>query len=714
MKKLVLLLFVLVLGVQPALKADEGMWIPLLINRLNYSDMQKKGLNLTAEELFSLNTSSLKDAIVIFGGGCTGEMISPEGLLITNHHCGYGSIQKVSTVENDYLTNGFWAYSKKEEIPISGLAVRFLVNMKDVTKTMMEGISADQTEAERAAVIRSNSAILVDEATKDNHYEANVRAFFNGNEYYLFVYERFTDVRLVGTPPESIGKFGADTDNWMWPRHTGDFSMFRVYTGSDGKPTTFSDSNIPLKPKHFLPISLKGVKKNDFTMILGYPGGTNRYLSSWGVEQVIDQKAPITVGVRERVLNIMKKDMDANEKVRLQYSSKFAGLSNYWKFYIGQRKRLISLNIADGKRKIEAGFTQWAKNKPEYQNVLGLIESGMNEMSENYPTSLYFREAIQRGNEIMRYSNTFNRLYVELSKDTKDNKRVEGLVSRLKTASDNFFKNYNVSTDVKLLANSLNHFYTDVPKAKSPIYFIEQVNKYKLDFEKLAGDLFKKSIFGEQQKVLSFLNKPSLKALSKDPIFKLTRAFYENQEIVMGKLRAPNAKIAKGNRLFVAGLQQMNPDQKYYPNANSTMRLTYGSVQDYYPADAVHYNFITTLDGVMEKENPNVREFNVPKKLKKIYESKDYGPYEENGTVVTCFLTNLDITGGNSGSPVINGNGELIGLAFDGNWEAMSGDIAFEYDLQRCINVDIRYVMLIIDKMAGAQNLINEMTIVKN
>lgn len=714
MKKLAILLFILLLGVQPAIKADEGMWIPLLINRLNYSDMQEKGLNLTAEELFSLNNSSLKDAIVIFGGGCTGEMISLEGLLITNHHCGYGSIQKVSTVDNDYLTNGFWAYSKKEEIPISGLSVRFLVNMKDVTQKMLEGISADQTEAERAAVIRSNSATLVDKATKDNHYEASVRPFFNGNEYYLFVYERFTDVRFVGAPPESIGKFGADTDNWMWPRHTGDFSMFRVYSGSDGKPATFSDNNIPLKPKHFLPISLKGVEKNDFTMILGYPGGTDRYLSSWGVEQVIDQKAPFTVGIRERVLNIMKKDMDANEKVRLQYSSKFAGLANYWKFYIGQRKRLISLNIADGKRKIEAEFTQWAKNKPEYQNALGLIKSGMEEMSQDYPTSLYFREAIQRGNEIMRYANTFDRLYVELSKDTKDNKRIEGLVNRLKTASDNFFKNYNRSTDVKLLANSLSHFYSDIPEAQSPKYFVEQVKKYKVDFEKFAGDLFKKSIFREQQKVLSFLNKPSAKVLSKDPIFKLTRAFYKNQEVIAEKLRAPNAKIVKGNRLFVAGLQQMNPDQKYYPNANFTMRLTYGSVQDYYPANAVHYNFITTLDGVMEKENPNIREFNVPKKLKEIYEAKDYGPYEENGTVVTCFLTNLDITGGNSGSPVINGNGELIGLAFDGNWEAMSGDIAFEYNLQRCINVDIRYVMLIIDKMAGAQNLINEMTIVNN
>ncbi|MCP4552828.1 MAG: S46 family peptidase [Bacteroidetes bacterium] len=712
MKKITLLLFVLLLGTQPTIKADEGMWLPLLINRLNYSDMQEMGLNLTADELFSLNTSSLKDAIVIFGGGCTGEMISPEGLLITNHHCGYGSIQKVSTVEKDYLTNGFWAYSKKDEIPVSGLSVRFLVNMKDVTEIMLEGINADQTEEERAAVIKSNSAALKDEATKDNHFEAIVRAFFNGNEYYLFVYEIFTDVRLVGTPPESIGKFGADTDNWMWPRHTGDFSMFRVYTDPDGKPATFSDNNIPLKPKHFLPISLKGVKKNDFTMILGYPGRTDRYLSSWGVEQVIDQRAPITVDVRERVLNIMKEDMDANEKVRLQYSSKFARLSNYWKFYIGQRKRLISLNIADGKRKIEAGFTQWAKNKPEYQNALGLIESGLGEMSENYPTSLYFREAIQRGNEIMRYANTFNRLYLELSKDTKDNKKIEGITNKLKTASDSFFKNYNKQTDVKLLENSLNHFYTDIPKAQSPTYFVEQVNKYKLDFEKLADDLFKKSIFGKQQKVLAFLDKPNVKVLSKDPIFKLTRAFYQHQEMIAERMREPNAKITKGNRLFVAGLQQMNPDQNLYPNANSTMRLTYGSVQDYYPADAVHYNFITTLDGVMEKENPNVREFNVPKKLKEIYEAKDYGPYEENGTVVTCFLTNLDITGGNSGSPVINGNGELIGLAFDGNWEAMSGDIAFEYDLQRCINVDIRYVMLIIDKMAGAQNLINEMTIV--
>ncbi|PKP29864.1 MAG: serine protease [Bacteroidetes bacterium HGW-Bacteroidetes-17] len=713
MRKLILLLFIALLGIQPIANANEGMWIPSLIARLNIAEMQKMGFNLSAEELFSIKNSSIKDAIVIFGGGCTGEIISSEGLLITNHHCGYGSIQKVSTVDNDYLTNGFWAYSKKEEIPISGLSVRFLIDMKDVTSEALKGVNANMTETERKDLIALNSNTIRKAATEGNHYDALVRSYFEGNEYYLLVYERFDDVRLVGTPPESIGKFGADTDNWMWPRHTGDFSMFRVYMSPDGKPAQFSDKNIPLKPKHFLPISLKGVKKDDFAMVMGYPGSTDRYLSSWGVEQVINQKAPMTVAIRDRVLNIMKEDMDASEKVRLQYASKFAGIANYWKFYIGQKKGLTRLKIADKKRALEADFAKWAKGKPQFEPALGLMKEGIEEMSKNYPASLYFSEAIQRGNEIIRYSNTFKLLYTELSKKEQDTKKIESIISRLKSGIEGHFKDYNAPTDLKLLANSLNHYYTDIPKEVSPKYFVEIAAKYKTDFNKMADDMFKNSFFGDEQKVAKFLDDPSLKSLEKDPVFKLMQAFYDNQEIISAKMVLPYENLAKGNRLFVAGLQQMNPNQRYSPNANSTMRVTYGSVQDYYPADAIHYNYITTLDGVMDKEDPNVREFNVPKKLKQIYEAKNYGDYAENGTVVTCFLTNLDITGGNSGSPVINGDGQLIGLAFDGNWEAMSGDIAFEEKLQRCIAVDIRYVMLIIDKMAGAQNLLDEMTIVK-
>ncbi len=713
MKKLILLLFITLLGFRPMVNANEGMWIPLLLQKLNIAEMQKMGMNLSAEEIFSLNKSSIKDAIVIFGGGCTGEIISSEGLLITNHHCGYSSIQKVSTVEKDYLTNGFWAYNKKEEIPVPGLSVRFLVNMKDVSKDVLKGITNKMSEAERANLIELNSDKIKNEAENGNHYEAIVKSFFEGNEYYLMVYERFTDIRLVGTPPESIGKFGADTDNWMWPRHTGDFSMFRVYTAPDGKPAKFSNKNIPLKPKHFLPISLKGVEKNDFAMVMGFPGSTDRYLSSWGVEQVINQKAPMTVAIRERVLNIMDKDMDASEKVRLQYASKFSGLSNGWKFYIGQQKGLKQLKVADLKREIEAEFAEWSKNKPTYKEALNLMEEGIKEMSGNYPADLYFREAIQRGNEIIRYSNSFRDLYDELAKKENSPTIITKLTDELLADVEGHFKDYNQPTDVKLLANSLNHFYTDIPKEFAPKYFVELVTKNKNDFTKMADDIFKRTLFGNPQKVKAFLNKPNYKTLSKDPVFKLMLAFYDHQDLVLEKLAPPKEKIKKGNRLFVAGLKLINPDKKYTPNANFTMRVTYGSVQDYFPADAVHYNYVTTLEGVIEKENPNVREFNVPKKLKEIYEAKDYGIYEEDGSVVTCFLTNLDITGGNSGSPVINGDGQLLGLAFDGNWEAMSGDIAFAHKVQRCIAVDIRYVMLIIDKLAGAQNLINEMTIIK-
>jgi len=714
MKKLLLLLFILTLGFRPLVNADEGMWIPLLIKNLNIAEMQKMGFKLSADELFSLDNPSIKDAIVIFGGGCTGEIISPEGLLITNHHCGYSSIQKVSTVEKDYLTNGFWAYSKEEEIPVNGLSVRFLTDMKNVTDEVLKGVNTDMTEEERALLIGLNSQKIENEATKGNQYTATVRSFFEGNEYYLLVYERYNDIRFVGAPPESIGKFGADTDNWMWPRHTGDFSMFRVYMSPDGKPAEFSEKNIPFKPKHYLPISLKGVKKNDFAMVMGYPGSTDRYLSSWGVEQVLSQKAPMTVAIRDRILNIMKEDMDASEKVRLQYASKFASLANYWKFYIGQQKGLKRLKVADTKRAQEADFAEWTKTNPEYSEALNLMKDGIKEMSEYYPADLYFREAIRRGNEIISYASTFERLYDELMKKDQDANQVERMIDRLKSAIPGHFKDYNMPTDVKLLANSLDHYYSDIPAEMAPKYFIETATKYKGDFNKMSEDYFKTSIFGDEQKVNDFLNKPSAKILAKDPVFKLMQAFYDHQDMISEKMVLPYEKIQKGNRLYFAGLQKMNPDTKYYPNANSTMRVTYGSVQDYYPADAVHYNYVTTLDGVMEKEDPSVREFNVPKKLKDIYNSKNYGIYEDNGSVVTCFLTNLDITGGNSGSPVINADGHLLGLAFDGNWEAMSGDIAFANEYQRCISVDIRYVMLIIDKMAGAQNLIDEMTIVRN
>jgi hypothetical protein len=700
-------------------KADEGMWIPMFIDRLNYEDMQKMGLQLTAEEIYSVNQGSLKDAVVIFGRGCTGEIISDQGLLLTNHHCGYGSIQSVSTVENDYLSNGFWARSMEEEIPIPGLTVQFLIRMDDVTSRMLEGITADMTEKERSKKLNENRRAIVEEATKDTHYNAVVKDYFEGNEFYLLTYETFKDIRLVGTPPEAIGKFGADTDNWMWPRHTGDFSIFRVYAGTDNKPAEYSADNTPFKPRHFLPVSIAGIEKGDFSMILGNPGSTDRYLTSWGVDLAVKESNPTIVKIREEKLRIMREGMDASEKTRLQYASKYAGTANYWKYFIGQTKGLKRLKVADKKRRIEADFHQWLSNNPamnnKYGEALPLIENAYQTISEYNLARWYMMESVLRGPEILGFANRFNRLAELLAEKDTDETAIKQQTERLKSTVEEHFKNYNTGIDQNMLASMMRMYYNNVPANQQPEALKEIANKYKGNFESYAADIFKKSAFVSESSVNALLNSPKAKTILKDPAFDLVRAFIESYNQMMEKIADAYDDLDKGNRLFMAGLREMQPDKKFYPNANFSLRLTYGTVQDYYPADAVHYDYITTTKGILEKEDPTTWEFVVPDRLKEIIETKDYGPYaNKDGSMTVNMLTTHDITGGNSGSPVIDAKGRLIGLAFDGNWEAMSGDIAFEPELQRTISVDIRYVLLIIDKFAGAQNLIDEMVIVKD
>jgi hypothetical protein len=700
-------------------KADEGMWIPMFIDRLNYEDMQKMGLQLTAEEIYSVNQGSLKDAVVIFGRGCTGEVISDQGLLLTNHHCGYGSIQSVSTVENDYLSNGFWARSMEEEIPIPGLTVQFLIRMDDVTSRMLEGITADMTEKERSKKLNENRRAIVEEATKDTHYNAVVKDYFEGNEFYLLTYETFKDIRLVGTPPEAIGKFGADTDNWMWPRHTGDFSIFRVYAGTDNKPAEYSADNTPFKPRHFLPVSIAGIEKGDFSMILGNPGSTDRYLTSWGVDLAVKESNPTIVKIREEKLRIMREGMDASEKTRLQYASKYAGTANYWKYFIGQTKGLKRLKVADKKRRIEADFHQWLSNNPamnnKYGEALPLIENAYQTISEYNLARWYMMESVLRGPEILGFANRFNRLAELLAEKDTDETAIKQQTERLKSTVEEHFKNYNTGIDQNMLASMMRMYYNNVPANQQPEALKEIANKYKGNFESYAADIFKKSAFVSESSVNALLNSPKAKTILKDPAFDLVRAFIESYNQMMEKIADAYDDLDKGNRLFMAGLREMQPDKKFYPNANFSLRLTYGTVQDYYPADAVHYDYITTTKGILEKEDPTTWEFVVPDRLKEIIETKDYGPYaNKDGSMTVNMLTTHDITGGNSGSPVIDAKGRLIGLAFDGNWEAMSGDIAFEPELQRTISVDIRYVLLIIDKFAGAQNLIDEMVIVKD
>ncbi len=694
-------------------RADEGMWLPLFIERLNYVDMQKEGLHLTAEELYSINHNSLKDAIVIFGGGCTGEIVSEQGLLFTNHHCGYGSIQSHSTVEHDYLTDGFWASRLEEELPTPNLAVRFLVSIQDVSKEMLEGIDENMTEQARNEKIRENSKKLEGEATKDNSYDARVGSFFNGNEFYLFLYEVFRDVRLVGAPPSSIGKFGADTDNWMWPRHTGDFSVFRVYASTDNKPAEYAKENVPLKPRKFLPISIKGVKKNDFAMIMGYPGTTDRYATSYTLDWALERNNPAIVKIRTKKLEILREDMNADAAVRIKYASKYAGSANYWKFFIGQNKGLKRLAVADRRRQLEKQFISWVQANPGksmiYKDALQSIEKAYG-IINTYETAIrYNSEAIVRGCEIIAFARQFESLAKAMSET--DEAKLKSVAEKTGNASKQYFKNYSAPTDQKMLAAMLKLYYEDVPSEFQPEYLKTLFKKFKGSFEEYAEFVFTKSIFTSQEKVDAFLANPSLKQLSKDPAWLLQKSFSENAQKIDKLVKPGTDLLATGRRLYVKGLREMLPDQKFYPDANSTMRLTYGKVLDYSPADAVDFNYVTTLKGLIQKEDPTNWEFVVPEKLKKLYEDKDYGNYGENGEMIVAFLTTNDITGGNSGSPVMNGDGELIGIAFDGNWEAMSGNYAFEPELQRTINVDIRYVLFIIEKYAGATNLIKELDI---
>ncbi|MBK9291921.1 MAG: S46 family peptidase [Bacteroidetes bacterium] len=712
--------FLLALGLMAMqAKADEGMWIPKLIEKLNMAEMQRLGLKLSAEQIYSETLPSLKDAIVIFGRGCTGEVISDKGLILTNHHCGYGAIQSVSTVENDYLRNGFWANSFEDEIPINGLTVTFVIRMEDVTDKVLQGISSSTPAGERAELVRKNSTAIEKAATEGTHYTASVSEFFEGNAYYLLVYEVFRDVRLVGTPPESIGKFGADTDNWMWPRHTGDFAIFRVYAGADNKPAAYSKDNKPYKPRHFLPIAVDGVKKDDFAMIMGNPGSTDRYLTSWGVRMAIEETNPTRVKIRAEKLRIMDEGMEASPKVRLQYASKYAGVSNYWKYFIGQTRGLKRLNVIDKKLAIEADFKARMASNPEWQAQFGqalpMIEQAYGQMANYNLARWYMVEAIMSGSEILNIANRFGRLQELLGAKTPDNDAIAREIQRLRQGLEAAYKNYDLQVEKNMLARMLEMYYQDVPAEFHPALLTSLASRHKQNFHALAEAVFARSAFATAEKAEALLSKPSAKAIANDPAFALAKAFNEVNQNLQKAMAEPNNALRTGNRLFVAGLMAMYPERTFYPNANRTMRLTYGTVQDYFPADAVHYNYVTTTKGILEKEDPSTWEFEVPEKLKTMILNGDYGMYgNPDGSMTVNFLTNHDITGGNSGSPVLDAQGRLIGLAFDGNWEAMSGDIAYEAELQRTISVDIRYVLLIVDKFAGARHIMNELLIVKD
>jgi hypothetical protein len=712
---------------------DEGMWLPIWIEKMNYNDMKKLGFKLKPEQVYSADQPSLKDAIVGLGQKdygismffCTGELVSEKGLILTNHHCAYDAIQTLSSVEFDYLTDGFWAYRHEEELSIPNMTISILQRMEDVTEQVLEGVTHSMTESERESIISKAIKNIEREATEKGKFNVYVKSFFEGNEYYLYVYETFRDVRLVGAPPSSIGKFGGDTDNWMWPRHTGDFTFLRVYSAPDGTPADYSKENIPLKPKHYLPVSIKGVDKGDFSMVFGFPGTTDRYLSSYGVDFQLKYNNPLVVSIRDQKLEIMKSYMDLDPKVRIQYASKYAQTANYWKYFIGQTKGLKLHNVYERRKKLEEDFMVWANKDDErkelYGNIFNDIETGYKELEKSAILLKYLEEAVFQGPEFIYFSFGMFQLYGALNQQNEAGKgdkakfdnAIKEQAAAFSAKLDGHFRDYNIDVDKHLFVALIGKMYRELEASQHPSVFEQVQKKFKGDFQKWAENIYAKSILVDKTKLETFLKNPSYKVLSKDPGWEVTMSMVNLIRSVYGDYGTIEEKINRANRLFVEGLRLMLPDKKFYPNANSTMRMSYGKILDYFPADAVHYDFSTTMNGIIEKEDPKSDEFNVHPRLKELILNKDFGQYGKNGTLAVCFLSDNDITGGNSGSPVINGDGHLIGIAFDGNWESMSGDIQYEPSVQRTISVDIRYVLFVAEKFAGAKNIIDEMTIIR-
>jgi hypothetical protein len=689
--------------------ADEGMWLLPLLQKMNAKVMKSEGCKLSPDEIYSINHSSLKDAIVQFGGGCTGEMISGEGLLVTNHHCGYGSIQKLSTPEHNYLENGYWAMNRNEEIPVPGLKVTFLKSMTDVTPQVAEFKEKAKTDT-TADMKAFFDQIMAPVKDANPNCSVDVVSFYNNNVYYIIVYKVYTDVRFVGAPPVSVGKFGGETDNWMWPRHTGDFSMFRVYAGKDNEPAAYSKDNVPLQPAQHLKISLNGVKENDFSMIMGFPGRTQRFQTADQLNQMMDLH-DISIAVRGLRQSIMWDAMESDPTIRLKYANKYAGSANGYKKWIGEKKAFSDLGIISSELQKEAEYTKWINENPErvqkYGSAIGDIKAAVNEGNESYKAVTLLSEVVS-GIEIANAYSTFSRGFVSSLRSGKD---TTAALQAGMDALGRFYQDYYAPLDKKETA-ALLKYYRD--NALPQDYLGFQQDFKTMDIDAFVNDLFSNSVFASEDKLKAAVTKGDASFLKTDKAFELSKAVQVVIPKRLDKYFKEANDLIPASEAYTAGLLEWKKGQSSYPDANSTMRLTYGTVKPYSPKDALTYRYYTTLDGVMEKEDSTNYEFIVPAKLKELYNAKDYGQYAmSNGQLPVCFLTNNDITGGNSGSPVMNAKGELIGLAFDGNWESMSSDVMFEPDLQRCICVDIRYVLFLVDKLGGAGYLVNEMDIAK-
>ena len=696
MKKYLSILVLSVFCMAPA-SADEGMWLPSLISQ-RIGDMQAKGFTLTAEDIYSINQACLKDAVVHFGGGCTGELISPEGLLITNHHCGYGQIQRHSSVEHDYLRDGFWAMTRAEELPNPGLSVSFLEYMEDVTDKVLKGYKDGMSEEEREALVEKNSAKLVEEAVAEGKgLRASVEPLFYGNKYYMFVFRRYTDVRLVGAPPSSIGKFGGDTDNWMWPRHTGDFSIFRVYADKDNNPAAYSEDNVPYKPKKYFHIAAGGVKEGDFTFVYGFPGSTREYIMSEGVRYVSDVTNPAKIALRTMRLDVQKKYMDADQAVRIQYSSKNAGVSNAWKKWQGEMKGIVRLGTVARKQAFEASFMEWAEGT-EYEGIIPALDS-LYKALEPYNYALDYYNESARTIELVQFASRA----VKAAEGGSD--------SALKAVEAAFYKDYFLPIDKESFVAVMNAYKDNVPVDFRPPYFDSTLAVYGGSIEKWADDLFSVSVFADRA-ALEAMDCAAVAALQDDPAVVFGREFTswigENIRPVVSRL---NSEINLLNRDYVRGQMEFQPEKTFYPDANSTLRVAYGHIKGYSPSDGVYYMPFSTIEGIMEKDNPDIFDYNIPQRFRDIVASGDYGRWGHDGKVPVCFIATNHTSGGNSGSPVIDSKGRLIGINFDRVWEGTMSDIEFDPDFCRNISLDIRYVLFVIDMIGNADHLIDEMTI---
>ncbi|MCC6252921.1 MAG: S46 family peptidase [Bacteroidia bacterium] len=716
MKKIFLILIGLSICTS-ALRADEGMWLPLLLKSVNEADMQAKGCKLSAEEIFSINKTSLKDAIVLFGGGCTGEIISDQGLLLTNHHCGYGQIQKLSTLENDYVRNGYWAMNKEQELICKGLSVTFILSMKDVTEQILSGINSDFTEEQREAQIKSNTSKLLEGKPQGPHYNTIVRAFYYGNQYYMFTTETFTDIRFVGAPPESIGKFGSDTDNWMWPRHTGDFSLFRIYANAENKPADYDSNNKPFKPRYYFPISLKELNEGEFTMVYGFPGRTNEYLPSHTIKMIKDVSNPVKIKLREKRIEVMDEFMLKNDTLKLKYTAKQSSVANAYKKWQGEQRGIDRLNVLNVKQAEENEFLKRAitKNYPEAKTILINYELLHDKYNKLYLQRDYYNEAL-RGIELINVAILIEKKMKSLD-GLKDNKQaIAKEQESIKEILRNFYKDYDKRVDRLVFERLMKIYYDDMNDKIPSNLFEELVKNYDKDVAKWSMKVYEKTILNNPEKLYKLIEELPGKnrTLQNDPIFKISSRFGTYFNSLNDQLIKMDAEMQALNRNYMYYQMKLNTEKKFYPDANSTLRVAYGKVEGYKPIDGVVYKYYSTLEGVMEKEDKNNPEFFVDPKLKQLFQQKDYGRYaDKEGKMRIAFIASNHTTGGNSGSPVLNANGELIGTNFDRNWEGTVSDIKYDVSIVRNICVDIHYTLFIIEKFAGAKHLIDEMKIIE-